>query len=350
MRILVGMSGGIDSSMAAYLLKSQGHEVIGVTMTVWSNEDPGSAGDENSCFSSHKAKDLEDAIQICRKIGIAHETLDLSDLFEQEVLRNFRQEYMNARTPNPCVICNQRIKFGAMIEQAHRMLDFDAFATGHYARIKNQGRFCLQRAADTLKDQSYFLYRLSQKQLSTTLFPLGELQKKDLRALDAELGFHPEGQSESQDFYSGSYTNLIKEPPKEGLIVDQEGHRLGTHKGFWNYTIGQRRGLGIASPYPLYVVDLDSQRNLVTVGPRELAYSSVARAEDLVWGSIDHLDSPIEAYAKIRSTGEPQKVIAQGDGKSLKVEFETPALASTPGQSLVLYDKDGFILCGGIIS
>ena len=283
-RVLVGMSGGIDSSIAAYLLKKQGYQVSGVTMSLW-KDGRVFHGDatKDACFSPNKKEEIDKAKAICNRLGIGHTVLDISDLYESTVLKNFRDEYLGGRTPNPCVWCNQKIKFGAMVEYAKAAgLEFDYFATGHYARIEEEnGRFCLKRGLDPLKDQSYFLYRLSQRQLSTTLFPLGGMTKADVRAIDVELGFHPEGQSESQDFYSGSYADLLDVEPTPGDIVDTEGRVLGRHNGIWNYTIGQRKGLGVSAPKPLYVISLDVAKNRVVVGYEESTVNTTVRATNL---------------------------------------------------------------------
>ena len=351
-RVLVGMSGGIDSSIAAYLLKKQGYLVSGVTMSLWKD---GRAfhGDatKDACFSPNKKEEIDKAKAICDRLGIEHTVLDISDLYESTVLKNFRDEYLSGRTPNPCIWCNQKIKFGAMVEYAKAAgLQFDYFATGHYARIEQEnGRFCLKRGLDPMKDQSYFLYRLSQRQLSTTLFPLGSMTKADVRAIDVELGFHPEGQSESQDFYSGSYADLLDVEPTPGDIVDTEGRVLGRHNGIWNYTIGQRKGLGVSAPKPLYVISLDVAKNRVVVGYEESTVNTTVRATNLNWVSVEELPSSIHASAKIRSTGTPVACEVSIDSQDrLCAVFDTPVKAATPGQSLVVYDSDK-VLVGGII-
>ena len=351
-RVLVGMSGGIDSSIAAYLLKKQGYQVHGVTMSLW-KDGRVFHGDatKDACFSPNKKEEIDKAKAICDKLGIEHTVLDISDLYESTVLKNFRDEYLSGRTPNPCIWCNQKIKFGAMVEYAKAAgLQFDYFATGHYARIEEEnGRFCLKRGLDPLKDQSYFLYRLSQRQLSTTLFPLGGMSKAAVRAIDVELGFHPEGQSESQDFYSGSYADLLDVEPAPGDIVDTEGRVLGRHNGIWNYTIGQRKGLGVSAPKPLYVISLDVAKNRVVVGYEESTVNTTVRATNLNWVSVEELPAPIHASAKIRSTGTPVACEVRIDEQDrLCAVFDTPVKAATPGQSLVVYDKDK-VLAGGII-
>ena len=351
-RILVGMSGGIDSSVAAYLLKKQGHDVVGITMRVFKDDGKyNPTSDKNSCFSANKEEDIKKTAQICSQLGIEHKILDISDMYEAVVLRNFRDEYLNGRTPNPCVWCNQKIKFGAMVDAARNMgIGFDCFATGHYARISKNGlRYSLMQAVDKTKDQSYFLYRLSQKQLACTMFPLGEMTKAEVRKIDIELGFHEPDQTESQDFYSGRYTDLLDVQPKKGNIVNTDGVVLGTHNGFWNYTIGQRKGLGIADKMPLYVVALNPQKNEVVVGYEDRVNNSCVTASNIVWGAIEGLDSEIEVTAKIRSTGIPVSGVLSVDSQDrLCLKFNASVKAATNGQSLVVY-KDENVLCGGII-
>lgn len=353
MRVLLGMSGGIDSSVAARLLKDRGHEVIGVTMTIWSNRahlarPAGSV----SCFAPDKSEDIERTKEVCACLGIEHHTLELSDRFEELVLSNFREEYLDGKTPNPCVWCNQKIKFGAMVEYAQKSgLIFDMFATGHYARIVHTGkRWAVGRAKDEKKDQSYFLYRLSQKQLETILFPLGELTKDEVRAIAKEHGYADDGQKESQDFYDGPYTDLLEVEDKEGWIVTREGEILGTHKGVWHYTIGQRKGLGIAAGRPLYVLELRASANEVVVGFDDERVQHHVEATDVVFGSHGMIEGEVEVEAKIRSVGRAKKAIArQKEDGTIVAFFPEGVKGATPGQSLVLY-KEGLVLAGGIIT
>ncbi len=352
MKVLVGMSGGIDSSVAAYLLKQQGHEVVGVTMTIWNNRAHLQQSKQStSCFAPDKQEDIKAIQEVCRKIGIEHKVLELSNLFEEVVLANFKSEYMDGRTPNPCVWCNAKIKFGAMVDYARQSgLVFDKFATGHYARIVElDGRLAIAKAVDAKKDQSYFLYRLSQEQLATTLFPLGSMTKEAVRAIDVQMGFHKEYQEESQDFYGGDYADLLEVPDRQGAIVTRNGEVLGTHEGIWHYTIGQRKGLGVASERPLYVLELRAATNEVVVGYVEDTMQSTVTASQVVWGGVSALDGVVPVLAKIRSTGFPTEARAhQNSDGSITAVFNDAVKAATVGQSLVLY-ADDVILAGGII-
>ncbi|MDD3424007.1 tRNA-specific 2-thiouridylase MnmA [bioreactor metagenome] len=352
MKVLVGMSGGIDSSVAAYLLKQQGHEVMGVTMTIWNKRSHLSRPlNSTSCFAPDKTEDIRAIKKICEKIGIEHQVLELSDLFEEIVLSNFKAEYMDGRTPNPCVWCNAKIKFGAMVEYAMQSgLVFDRFATGHYARIVEQnGRYAVAKAVDLKKDQSYFLYRLNQEQLARTLFPLGGMTKEDVRKIDVAQGFHKVYQEESQDFYDGDYTDLLDISARQGNIVTKQGEVLGRHEGIWHYTIGQRKGLGIAAPRPLYVLELRADTNEVVVGFVEDTLQSTVTASDVVWSKVSSLEGEVVVQAKIRSTGYATEAKArQNDDGTITAIFSDEVKAATVGQSLVLYDGST-ILCGGII-
>ena len=351
MKILVGMSGGIDSSVAAALLKEQGHEVVGITMTIWNHrshlERPVGS---TSCFTPDKSEDIAHIKEICAKIGIEHRVLELSDRFEEVVLENFKSEYLDGRTPNPCVWCNQLIKFGAMVDYASESgIAFDKFATGHYARIgEHDGRLSVMRAVDRRKDQSYFLYRLSQGQLARTLFPLGSLTKEEVRAIDVDLGLHRAEQSESQDFYDGDYTDLLEVEDRVGNIVNLEGEVLGTHNGIFHYTIGQRRGLGIASARPLYVIALRAETNEVVVGVQEETLQTTISAAEVVWQALPCLEGETEVQAKFRSMSQLHDAVAVQEGGQIIARFSSMVHGAAPGQSLVLYDGDR-IVCGGII-
>ncbi len=357
--VLVGMSGGIDSSVSAYFLKEKGYNVTGITMKLWKADRKFSSfihGD--ACFSPNEDSDIYKAQNICKVLGIKHVVLDVSEEYEKNILLNFRNEYLNGRTPNPCVWCNQKIKFGALITEAKKSgINFDFFATGHYARIKKNGsRYDLLRALDLSKDQSYFLYRLSQNQLSSVLFPLGDITKKQVKEIDFKLGFHDENQKESQDFYSGPYSDLLDVSPQKGKILYKDGTVLGEHEGYWNYTIGQRKGLGIAWPNPLYVISINSDSNTVTVGERDFVLSYEVYATDVNFVSLSEEECQneiiVSCQAKIRSNGALEacnaRIYKKDNSFIIKAFFEDGVFGSTPGQSLVLY-KDDSVLCGGII-
>ena len=341
-KVLVGLSGGIDSSVAAYLLKRDGYEVEGVTMLIWKKDSPYPAPvSPNSCYNPNKAEEIAKIGKIAEKIGIRHHVIDCSELYEKKVLDNFKSEYMNARTPNPCIWCNALIKFGAMVDEARKRLDFDYFATGHYARIvERDGRYAVQKAVDLKKDQSYFLSRLSQEQLKSTIFPLGSYTKEEIRRIDCFLGFHQEGQSESQDFYGGDYTELLMKDDEKGDIVFKDGRKMGEHDGFWHYTIGQRKGLGIAYSEPLYVIALDAESNRVIVGPREDTMSTKAVCRNINYMADTSFSLP-EYSIKVRSTypGSLGTIRRTGDDE-VEIEFHYPVNAITPGQSAVIYSDD----------
>lgn len=353
MKVLVGMSGGIDSSVAAYLLKRQGYDVTGVTMLIWGGrrELPKPTRHMNSCYSPNELEDLPLIKEIAGKIGIPHVTVDLSGLYERTIIKNFQDEYLSGHTPNPCIWCNARMKFGAMVAYAREQgLSFDKFATGHYARIGSEGgRYFLQRAVDPKKDQSYFLYRLDQDQLAHTLFPLGGMLKSEVRQIDVANGFHAEDQDESQDFYSGDYADLLDVQDKSGDIVMKDGTVVGHHQGIWHYTVGQRKGLGVSAPRPLYVLALDPAKNQVVVGYEEDTEDTLVTAGQVNWQQVERLDGTVEVEAKIRSAGSPVAADAwENPDGTITARFRTPVKAATLGQSLVLYRK-GCILAGGII-
>lgn len=358
MKILVGMSGGVDSSVAALLLKEQGHEVIGATMKIWSNEkherlapSVKTNGCKDACYGPNEKEDIEEARKICEKIGIPFYVFDCSKEYEKIVLENFKEEYLSGRTPNPCVRCNSLIKFDVLPFIARKSgLEFDKFATGHYSRVEEgeNGRFILRQGINPKKDQSYFLYKLRQDQLKNILMPLGGFEKIDIREIAKKCDLKVFDKPDSQDFYSGDYNELLEVKPKEGNIVDTKGKILGTHQGIWNYTIGQRKGLGIAHTSPLYVIDLKSTTNEVVVGEADETFNNSLVAVDLNWVSIPELTGEIEVTAKVRSAQTPVEVTIKPVGNTVEVKFLDPQKALTKGQSVVFYDGD-ILLGGGII-
>lgn len=352
MRIAVGLSGGVDSSVAALLLLREGHDVAGVLMKLWPGPD-GEAPAKSACYGPDEAADIRDATAVCARLGIPLSVIDCSRSYEDLVLGYVREAYAAGTTPNPCVRCNPLVKFGVLPEAARAAgLVFERFATGHYARVERDpglGRFLLRRGVDDAKDQSYFLYRLTQGQLSSVLFPLGGLTKSRVRDLAREAGLPVHDRKESQDFYGGDLGDLVGPGAGEGDIVDRGGRVLGRHHGLTHYTIGQRKGLGIAWPVPLYVLAIDAAANRLVVGPESETLGRTAVVRDCVWGPFEDLTAPAEVRVKVRSGGRlcPGRISSLGDGR-VRVDLAEPVSAIAPGQSAVFYDGDT-VVGGGVI-
>ncbi len=347
MRVVVAMSGGVDSSVAAALLKEEGYEVIGITLNL------GPRGNSRP----RGVKAAMDAERVAERLGIPYYVLDLRDLFHEEVVRPFCREYSLGRTPNPCIRCNKFVKFGALLRKAEE-LRADFVATGHYARVEfdpSTERYILKKGLDPRKDQSYVLYSLTQEQLGRILLPLGDFTKEEVRRLAKKMGL-PVAGDESQEICfvpDGGHPELVgryfPEAVRPGPILDRSGRVLGRHRGIAHYTVGQRRGLGLALGRPLYVVHIDPERNAVIVGGREDVAREGLIASEVNFVSIPRLTDPLRVTAKIRYRHPEAEatVFPLGDGKVF-VRFSKPQMAVTPGQSVVFYRKD-VVIGGGII-
>ena len=346
------MSGGVDSAVSAYLIK-QSCEAIGVTMKLHDESDNLIYG-ENSCCSE---QDIKDAKSVCNMLGIPHEVHDFGTSFRNCVIKNFIDSYKSGSTPNPCVVCNRKIKFEELVKMATDR-DYDAIATGHYARIERSesGRYLLKKAIDLTKDQSYVLYSLTQSQLSRVIFPLGEMTKADARYIAEQMGFVNAQKHDSQDICfipDGDYVSFIQnitgEIFEKGNFIDINGNVLGTHDGIIKYTIGQRKGLGLALGEPMFVKDKNLENNTVTLARNNELFSDTLIAKDINLISCSSIPEPIQIKAKIRYNQKEQPAtVWQLDEDTIKVVFDEPQRAITKGQSVVLYDGD-IVVGGGII-
>lgn len=355
-RVVIAMSGGVDSSVAAALLVQQGYEVIGITLNVWPKLLPDEATEREDACCSLSA--VEDARRIADRLNIPHYVLNFREVFAEKVIANFVAEYKRGRTPNPCIRCNEFIKFDALLSRA-LALEAEFVATGHYIRLARdeaRDRFILNRAADRSKDQSYVLYVLRQDQLAHSLFPLGGMAKSDTRRLAKELALPVANKPDSQEIcfvqdndYGGFLRSYDPGLATPGPILDAGGNLLGTHKGIIHYTVGQRKGLGLAAGRPLYVVALDAARNAVVVGAEEQLYARGLVAEGVNWVSVEWPTEPIRAAVKIRYRArEVPATLHALEGDRVRVRFDEPQKAVTPGQAVVFYDGD-LLLGGGSI-
>ncbi len=354
-RVIMAMSGGVDSSVAAALLLEQGYEVIGVTMQIWPSDLPYGTEVEGGCCSLGA---VEDARAVAGKLGIPYYVLNFQAPFREKVIDYFVEEYLQGRTPNPCIVCNHSLKFDNLLEKS-LSLGGDYIATGHYVQ-KGQdpktGRWVLRKGIDTTKDQSYVLYGLNQKQLARSLFPLGNFEKTIIRKKAAELGLRVADKPDSQEICfvpDQDYGRFINEYSpgmvKPGTIVDQNGKILGHHQGISNFTIGQRKGLGIAAGTPLFVTEINPETNEVIVGTKEEVFSKGLIASKMNWIAFEDLDSPREVEVKIRYSAKPVfALVSPVNKEQVRVEFGIAQRAVTPGQAVVFYEDD-LMLGGGTI-
>lgn len=355
-KVLMAMSGGIDSTVAAMLLIEQGYELVGVTYRTFDNISRGCMEKEKGCCS---VDSLFEAKRMAEELGFEHHILDIREEFKNTVIANFIDEYLHGRTPNPCVVCNSTIKWGKLMDTADE-LGCDYIATGHYARIGQQGgRWYLRKGADVTKDQTYFLWTLTQENLSRTLFPLGELTKPEVRKIAFDHGYKKlseKGESQEICFIpDNDYRAFLAEQVKgytenygPGYFVDTNGKKLGEHKGFPNYTIGQRKGLGIALGQPMFVIAIRPEENTVVLGTKEELQGKIFYAKDINLMKYAHLPEGFEVTAKIRYRNEGGKASVFHEEGRLRVVFHEPMDSITPGQSAVFYEEEDMV-GGGVI-
>lgn len=352
-KALIAMSGGVDSSVAAYLMKEQGYDVMGVTMKLYDNEDVGVSRERGCCTLA----DVEDARDVAHTIGMPYYVFNFKAQFDEHVIQRFVNTYLAGGTPNPCIDCNRYLKFEGLM---HRMyeLGYDYVVTGHYARIvydENLRRYLLKKGLDETKDQSYVLYSLTQEQLAHTMFPLGEYRKSQIREIAQKHGFINARKHDSQDICfvpDGDYGSFIDHyrgvASEAGNFVLRDGTVLGQHKGIIRYTVGQRKGLGISYRAPLYVIDKDLERNEVILGELSELYQSELKANDINLIAMERIEGTLRCKAKIRYRQKEEWASVTQEGDILHVVFDEPQRGITQGQALVLY-QDDLVLGGGTI-
>lgn len=353
-KVVVGMSGGVDSSVAAYLLKEQGYDVIGVTMQIWQEESREIEEENGGCCGLSA---VDDARRVASALEIPYYVMNFKKEFKEKVIDYFVQEYLNGRTPNPCIACNRYVKWESLLK---RSMDIgaDYIATGHYARVVRleNGRYTLKRSATLTKDQTYALYNLTQEQLKRTLMPVGEYTKEQVREIAEKMNLRTANKPDSQDICfvpDGDYASFIETEASlkipEGNFVDLDGNVLGRHKGITHYTVGQRKGLGLSLGHPVFVLEIRPETNEVVIGSKEDSMSDTLRANQLNFMSIEDLDGKMRVWAKIRYNHKGAWCTIQKTGEDeVTCTFEEPQRAITPGQAVVFYDGE-YVVGGGTI-
>ena len=353
-KVVVGMSGGVDSSVAAYLLKEQGYDVIGVTMQIWQDEEETVQEENGGCCGLSA---VEDARRVAAALDIPYYVMNFKKEFQKYVIDYFMDEYLNGRTPNPCIACNRYVKWEALLTRSME-IGADYIATGHYARIDvlPNGRYAIKHSATRMKDQTYALYNLTQDQLKRTLMPVGEYSKEEIRASAEKIHLKVASKPDSQDICfvpDGDYAEFIRRESKkevpEGNFVSTDGKILGRHKGITHYTVGQRKGLGLSLGHPAFVLEIRPETNEVVIGTNEESMTRFVKANRLNFMAVEDIEGEMRAFGKIRYNhkGAPCTVKRTGEDEIL-CTFDEPVRAVTPGQALVLYDGD-YVLGGGTI-
>lgn len=353
-KVVVGMSGGVDSSVAAYLLKEQGYDVIGVTMQIWQDESQEQIEDNGGCCGITA---VDDARRVAMQLDIPYYVMNFKNEFKKNVIDYFTDEYIHGRTPNPCIACNRHVKWESLLKRSLE-IGADCIATGHYARIAQleNGRYAIRNSVTAKKDQTYALYNLTQEQLSHTLMPVGDYNKDEIRAIAEKIGIQVAHKPDSMEIcfvpdndYAGFITRETEYVSRPGNFVDLHGNILGTHKGIIHYTVGQRKGLGLAMGHPVFVVAIRPETNEVVIGENDDVFSTKLYANNINLMSVDKIEEPIRARAKIRYSHEGADcTIRMADDGLLECVFDEKQRAVTPGQALVIYDGD-YVLGGGTI-